>query len=158
MELVSMLACESFTDRPATACPVIASFLRSYNDLVTDGRRQSLLGCASAVVDSRRPGYERDRIERCHALAVELWRGRPAWRRASARLLDRSWVSARAPSDDAEARDRLCWKLALLLRSHPDGPARALALVEELAAMGSPSVVPHRPIEGRHQWPLALFS
>src|SRR5690349_23165893 len=81
MELVSMLAGESFSDRPATACPVIASFLRSYNDLVADRRRQTLLACASAVVDSRRPEHERARLEHCHALAVEIWRERPAWRR-----------------------------------------------------------------------------
>jgi hypothetical protein len=158
MELVSMLAGESFTDRPATACPVIASFLRSYNDLVADGRRQSLLACASAVVDSRSPEHEHARIERCHEVAVDIWRGRPMWRRASAWLVDRSWVSSRSPRDDGEARDRLGWKLALLLRSHPDGPARALALVEELAAIGRPSVVLRQPIEGTHQWPSALYS
>jgi hypothetical protein len=35
MELASMLAGEPFTDRPASVCPVIAAFLRTYND----GRR-----------------------------------------------------------------------------------------------------------------------
>ena len=33
MELASMLAGEPFTDQPESVCPVIASFLRAYNDL-----------------------------------------------------------------------------------------------------------------------------
>jgi hypothetical protein len=39
MELASMLADEPFTDRPATASPVIAAFLRTYNDGIDDARR-----------------------------------------------------------------------------------------------------------------------
>ena len=35
MELASMLAGEPFTDHPASVCPVIGSFLRSYNDSST---------------------------------------------------------------------------------------------------------------------------
>ena len=42
MELASMLAGEPFTDHPASACPVIGSFLRSYNDSIDETRRQSL--------------------------------------------------------------------------------------------------------------------
>jgi hypothetical protein len=53
MELASMLAGEPFTDHPASVCPVIGSFLRSYNDLVDDGRRQDLYAYASRVVGSR---------------------------------------------------------------------------------------------------------
>ena len=36
MELASMLASEPFSDHPASVCPVIASFLRAYNDSVDD--------------------------------------------------------------------------------------------------------------------------
>src|SRR3954453_4675765 len=78
MELVSMLADEPFTDAPATACPVIATFLRSYNALGADDDRWALLACASTVVSSRRPAAEARRIERCHQLALELCRARPA--------------------------------------------------------------------------------
>src|ERR1700749_4246682 len=53
MELASMLAGEPFTDHPASVCPVIASFLRSYNDAIDDRRRQSLYEYASEVVGSR---------------------------------------------------------------------------------------------------------
>ena len=49
MELASVLAGEAFTDHPQSACPVIGSFLRAYNDLIDDERRQDLLACAAAV-------------------------------------------------------------------------------------------------------------
>jgi hypothetical protein len=53
MELASMLAGETFTDHPKSVCPVIGSFLRTYNDLVDDDRRQALYPCASKVVGSK---------------------------------------------------------------------------------------------------------
>ena len=42
MELASMLAGEQFTDHPESVCPAIGSFLRAYNDSVSDERRQDL--------------------------------------------------------------------------------------------------------------------
>ena len=53
MELASMLAGERFSDHPRTACPVIAAFLRAYNDCVDDPRRQDLLPYAAEVVGTR---------------------------------------------------------------------------------------------------------
>lgn len=53
MELASMLAGESFSDHPASVCPVIGSFLRAYNDRVDNQRRQDLYAYASKVVGSR---------------------------------------------------------------------------------------------------------
>src|SRR4051794_12913796 len=53
MELASMLAGERFTDHPASVSPVIAAFLRAYNDLVDDARRQDLYSYASACVGTR---------------------------------------------------------------------------------------------------------
>jgi hypothetical protein len=53
MELASMLAHEPFSDRPASVSPVIAGFLRSYNDHVDDGRRQDLYRYAARVVGTR---------------------------------------------------------------------------------------------------------
>src|SRR5438270_13695225 len=52
MELASMLAEEPFTDRPRSVCPVIASFLRTYNDWVSDDERQGLRACASTAIGS----------------------------------------------------------------------------------------------------------
>ena len=143
MELVSMLGGEPFGDHPATACPVIGTFLRSYNDLVSDAQRQDLLACASRVVGSRRPEAEAARIERCHELALEICRSRPAWWRGLTRALRWPPVAPRtAPSPlDIRGRNRLCWQLAVLLRSEPDGRQRALKLVEELVAIGEPGPV-----------------
>lgn len=45
-----MLAGECFSDRPRAVCPVIAGFLRAYNDALDDDRRQDLYPVASAVV------------------------------------------------------------------------------------------------------------
>src|SRR4051812_3696389 len=42
MELASMLAGESFNDRPACVDPVIGGLLRAYNDNVDGERRQDL--------------------------------------------------------------------------------------------------------------------
>ena len=42
MELSSMLAGEPFSDRPRCVDPVIAAFLRTYNDGLDDSRRQDL--------------------------------------------------------------------------------------------------------------------
>ena len=52
MELASMLAGERFSDRPRSVSPVIAAFLRGYNDLVDDQRRQDLIRYASGAVET----------------------------------------------------------------------------------------------------------
>jgi hypothetical protein len=146
MEMVSMLAEEPFSDAPTTACPVIATFLRSYNDLGNDDDRQSLLACASSVVGSRRPSAEAARIARCHELALELCSARPAWWRAIAWVTRWPSVSPKSqpPGEDVHERGRLCTRLVVLLRSEPDGRARALSLVEELVAIqGQAAAAPH---------------
>ena len=50
MELASMLAGESFTDHPQSVSAPIASFLRRYNDVLDDRRRQDLYPYAARVV------------------------------------------------------------------------------------------------------------
>jgi hypothetical protein len=42
MELASMLAGERFSDRPRSVSRALAAFLRGYNDLLDDKRRQDL--------------------------------------------------------------------------------------------------------------------
>src|SRR5213079_2520319 len=69
MELASMLAGEPFTDHPASACPVIGSFLRSYNDSIDETRRQSLYEFASKVVGSRAG----QRIQEARAERLAEW-------------------------------------------------------------------------------------
>jgi hypothetical protein len=53
MELASMLAGESFSDHPACVCPVIAAFLRVYNDGLTDRHRGELLPYATLTIGTR---------------------------------------------------------------------------------------------------------
>ena len=75
MELASMLAGEPFTDHPASVCPVIGSFLRSYNDSIDSERRQALYEYASKVVGSRAGASTRDaRAARLAAWAQEMQR------------------------------------------------------------------------------------
>ena len=53
VELASMLAGERFSDHPRSVCPVIASFMRTLNDELDDGRRRELLPYASLIVGTR---------------------------------------------------------------------------------------------------------
>ena len=80
MELASMLAGEPFTDHPASVCPVIGSFLRSYNDSIDERRRQSLYDYASKVVGSRSSRRAQEaRAERLTEWADEIYRTRRTW-------------------------------------------------------------------------------
>lgn len=66
MELASMLAGEPFSDRPASVCPVIGGFLRSYNDHIGHTRRQDLYRYAARVVGTRADAAtESKRAEMC---------------------------------------------------------------------------------------------
>src|SRR5579871_345697 len=77
MELASMLAGEPFTDHPASVCPVIGSFLRSYNDSIDDRRRQGLYEYASKAVGSRAcRRVQEERSERLAQWAEEMQRTR----------------------------------------------------------------------------------
>jgi hypothetical protein len=53
VELASMLAGEEFSDRPRCACPVIAAFLRAWNDLAAYTDRQRLRPYAARLVGTR---------------------------------------------------------------------------------------------------------
>jgi hypothetical protein len=56
IELASMLAGERFSDRPKSVCPVIAGFLRGYNDLLPDGEEAELYAYAARVVGTSSSG------------------------------------------------------------------------------------------------------
>lgn len=125
-----MLAGEPFTDRPASVCPIIASFLRAYNDAVDDNRRQDLYVYASASVGTRASWpLMRMRTRRC----LEELRG---LRRTPLGLL----TSPRTLPESLPAMERLAGRVAReLRRSGIEGHARALRLADELIAMGTPS-------------------
>jgi len=133
MELASMLAGEPFSDRPQAVCPVIGAYLRSYNDVVDDERRQDLYRYASEAIGSAGPAaLRRRRAERCLAEIARLHDQRSRVRR---------WLSGRPelslPGSSIEL-ERVGMHLARALqRSGPEGHARALALADELIAMGS---------------------
>jgi len=84
VELASMLAGEPFTDRPRSVSPVVAAFLRGYNDGVGDRRRQDLYPLAAEIVGSTAPvEIEQARLGRCREWTRMLYRTRWAWRWAT---------------------------------------------------------------------------
>jgi hypothetical protein len=65
MELASMLAGEPFSDHPRSVSRTLAAFLRGYNDMVDDDRRQDLYDCAAKVVGTAASAaVERKRVQR----------------------------------------------------------------------------------------------
>jgi hypothetical protein len=131
MELASMLAGESFTDHPRSVSPVIATFLRSYNDIVDDERRQDLYRYASEVVGTA--GDERaERLRAEHLIdwaeAMEATRSRwsplPRLRRRSAHAMRR-----KGSAEAARFAIRVMPKISD--RTH----ARVLNLLDELIAV-----------------------
>jgi hypothetical protein len=139
MELASMLAGEPFSDRPQAVCPVIGAYLRSYNDVVDDERRQDLYRYASeAIGTAGTAALRRRRAERCLAEIARLHDQRSRVRR---------WLSGRPelslPGSSIEL-ERVGMHLARALqRSGPEGHQRALALADELIGMAP---VPARPV------------
>src|SRR5713226_9230363 len=70
MELASMLAGEQFSDHPASVSPVIASFMRSYNDRGGEERRAGLYAYVARVVGTRDDSLtERRRAQLCMSWA-----------------------------------------------------------------------------------------
>jgi hypothetical protein len=139
MELASMLAGERFTDHPRSACPVVAAFLRAYNDAVDDARRQDLYGCAADVVGSRDSrATRRARMARCQReLAALRPPGAPwTWRERVARRV----LPGR--------RTALLAELAGALSAADDGHRRALGLVRELVDLHVPAQRPCRVMSG----------
>jgi hypothetical protein len=131
MELASMLAGEPFTDRPSTVCPVIAGFMRAYNDRVDDERRQDLYRYAAEVVGTRAaPEVEHARERRCLDWAEGMRRQRPRPLR---------WMARSGPGsvDRRLGLDAAGTYAARSIRRHGDRThVAALALVDELIAMG----------------------
>ena len=123
MELASMLAGEPFTDHPRSVCPVIASFLRGYNDALSDADRCELYPYAAMVVGSAvQPWARRRRAE----YLVEWARpGRPSRRlRLFARLGRWNWITPSA--------------VRAAVRMEPDRrPAAVTGLLESLLRIGA---------------------
>jgi hypothetical protein len=127
MELASMLAGETFSDHPASVCPVIGAFLRAYNDWIDHDRRQDLYPFASKVVGSR----EDKEVELVRADRLATWvqrlirrprtrSRRPAWLRAI--------IDVRRPPHDFLGAHAVRSIVRPTDRSH----AAALSLIDEL--------------------------
>jgi hypothetical protein len=136
MELASMLAHEPFSDRPETASPVIAAFLRTYNDGLDDELRQDLYPLAALIVGTAGSrSLEDERASRCLAFAEGLGYRLP---------------SGRAAMGMATPEASGTWAAHAAVRTGPtdDVHERALALARELAAL--------RP-RARRRWPAWLI-
>src|SRR3954451_12974292 len=134
VEVASMLAGERFSDHPRTVCPVIAAFLRTYNDLLPDPERDSLYPCAAQVVGSAS--------------------SRAVRRRRTVRLLE--WTGVRDPDRPPRRlmplpdRDQVVAVAARAAFRH--GPERRAAVVtellDELVAIGHTCARPCSPPDG----------
>jgi hypothetical protein len=124
MELASMLAGEPFGDRPQTSSPVLAAFLRTYNDGIDDERRQDLYPFASLIVGTASGrAVESERASRCLEFARALGAGAPAGRAA---------VAIATPEASGT------WAALAALRTGPslDVHTRALRFARELVSIG----------------------
>ena len=99
MELASILADEPFSDNPASVCPLVAAFLRSYNDHVDDQRRRDRFPYAAAAVGTAH-GPARARAQRSACTGQE----RPVLRRRCACACCIACWPARAPTSMACTR------------------------------------------------------
>lgn len=81
MEAVAFVAGESWSDHPECVCPVIATFLRSWNDgLPNDAERDRLLkSLIPLVVNTRNEALEEKRSLLCADWLVRVHT--PAWLR-----------------------------------------------------------------------------
>ncbi len=135
MELASMLAGEGFSDHPRTVSRPIASFLRGYNDLLDDRRREDLYRYAAQAVGTADSGaVEEARADRLLAWADRLWE-----RRASRSVLDRMRLRRvhRERSGDPEPAGT--YAVHAIGKVTNEKHAAALALVDELIAIGAES-------------------
>lgn len=140
MELASMLAGERFSDRPRTVSPVIAAFLRGYNDLVDDQRRQDLIRYASgAVGTAASKEVECARATRLVQWADERW-GQAA--RPNVLVTFGSFWARRLPPTDPDSAG--VYAIRSIHRSTGRDHGEVLALLEELIAMSDRGPVQQR--------------
>jgi hypothetical protein len=135
MELASMLAGEPFSDHPQAVSPVIADFLRTYNDGLDDHRRQDLYRFASEAVGTR----STDAVERLRAEIAVRWADerRPELRRGLGRLLPQPAFATLTASDAGASAARTACKL--VSKHRPGAHEDVLALVERLIGVCGPA-------------------
>jgi hypothetical protein len=136
VELASILAAEPFSDSPRCVDPVIASYLRAWNDRVAYVDRQRLIPYAMRIVDSRLPGdAHRRRRDLCLAACGGNIAGGPI-RRLSSRLAMRARIAVFVGLPEALRLDQGAGEFAarvLIGRRDLDG---AFDLLERLLDVG----------------------
>jgi hypothetical protein len=151
MELSSMLAGEPFSDRPECVCPVIAEFLRTYNDEVDEQRRRDLYDYASQAVGTR-AGNDVERLRANMCLRWWAQMDKPVRRRirmmvwglAPAAAARDSEIAYRAAKKGAASRELHNGVLALLDALVSVGRARTPALLVPEPAADVPAAVSAR--------------
>jgi hypothetical protein len=132
VELASMLAGEPFSDHPMSVSPVIAAFLRTYNDLLDDRRRQDLYGYAAKIVGSvGSERTERARIGWLLEWADARWEQRARWS-LFARVKRREARHHPRLSSDKAAR----YATDTIYRLSDETHIMVLGLIDELIAIG----------------------
>jgi len=135
MELASMLAGESFSDHPRSVSRPIASFLRGYNDLLDDRRREDLYRYAAQTVGTAgSPAVEEARAARLLAWADQQWESR-----ASRSLLDRVRLRRAYQDRSSDPEPAGTYAVHAIRKVSDETHAAVLALVDELIALHSPS-------------------
>ena len=96
MEAVALLAGEKWSDTPQCASPVIAAFLRNWNDNLDDDKRQELKRYIQPLVNSR--GTQAQEDERSWMALDWLARAQvPAWLRLAGLTAQAEAIEACAP-------------------------------------------------------------
>ena len=138
VELASLIAREKFSDSPKCVCPVIASFLRGWNDRAAYADRQRLLPYAAQIVDTREARrLTRRRRDLCLEWAgVSLERGPVG--RTLARLRTRARIAVLCgPGYALRLTDGAGEYASRVLCSRRD-TAGAFALLDALLAIRTP--------------------
>jgi hypothetical protein len=100
VELASMLAGEHFSDHPETVCPVIAAFLRGYNDRLPGGELDELYPYAALVVGTAASAS----VRRQRARRLLEWAGARRPRRGSLLVRLVPWDPVVVPAVEAAVR------------------------------------------------------
>ena len=130
MELASMLAGEPFSDHPKSVSAPIASFLRTYNDMVDDDRRQDLYEYAARCVGTVASAH----VEQLRAQRLVEWAEAASRRRWPASVLHR-FKRRRVEGRDPAAAAR--YAIQAIRRLSDATHQAVLALLDELISIGS---------------------
>ena len=138
MELASMLAGEGFTDHPRSVSRPIASFMRGYNDLLDDRRREDLYRYAAQSVGTAGTwAVEEARAARLLAWADQQWE-----RRAARSVLDRMRLRRASRDRSTDPEPAGTYAVHAIGKVNDERHAAALALVDELIAIGGEPFAP----------------